>query len=158
MTTPQLIAQHFRQVQTGGNWTSVNLRDTLADVTWEQATAKVPSFNTIGALVYHIHYYVGLLVRVLEGGPLDGHDRFSYDHPPIASAADWQQLLDRSRADAERFAELVERLPEARLAEHVADPKYGTWHRNLLGVVEHTHYHLGQIVLLKKMLAARSSG
>lgn len=156
MTTPQLIAKHFRQVQTGGNWTSVNLRDTLEGVTWEQATTKIPSFNTIVALVYHINYYVDVLVRVLEGGPLDAHDRFSYDHPPVASADDWQRLLDHTRSSAERLATLIERLPEERLAADVADPKYGSWHRNLLGLVEHTHYHLGQIVILKKMLAARS--
>ena len=30
------IAKHFNDVHFGGNWTSVNLKETLADVTWQQ--------------------------------------------------------------------------------------------------------------------------
>jgi hypothetical protein len=30
------------------------------------------------------------------------------------------------------------------------EEKYGSVLRNIMGVIEHTHYHLGQIVLLKK--------
>jgi hypothetical protein len=30
--------------------------------------------------------------------------------------------------------------------------KYGTYYRNLMGVIEHSHYHLGQISLIRKML------
>jgi hypothetical protein len=47
------IAKHIRDVHFGGNWTCSNLKDNLADVTWQQATTKVRSFNTIVALVYH---------------------------------------------------------------------------------------------------------
>ena len=32
--------------------------------------------------------------------------------------------------------------------------KYGTYYRNFHGLIEHAHYHLGQIVLIKKLVAA----
>lgn len=32
------------------------------------------------------------------------------------------------------------------------DEKYGSYIRNIEGVIEHSYYHLGQIVLLKKMI------
>ena len=35
------------------------------------------------------------------------------------------------------------------------DEKYGTYLRNIEGVIEHSYYHLGQISLLKKMIAER---
>jgi hypothetical protein len=60
--------------------------------------------------------------------------------------------LDKTWKDAETFAGLIERLPESRLGETFADEKYGNYYRNIQGVIEHTHYHLGQIVLLKKLL------
>jgi hypothetical protein len=53
---------------------------------------------------------------------------------------------------AETFAGLVEQLPDAILLENFTDGKYGNNYRNLHGVIEHTHYHLGQIVLVKKIL------
>lgn len=152
MNTTAHIAKHFRDVHSGGNWTCVNLRDTFSDVTWEQASRKIEGFNTIAALTYHIHYYVHAVLAVLEGGALEAHDKYSYDHPPISSEQDWQELLDLSRKDAEAFATLVEQLPDERLWESMADEKYGNWYRNLQGIIEHTHYHLGQIVILKKMI------
>ncbi|HVF98041.1 MAG TPA: hypothetical protein VM871_11995 [Flavisolibacter sp.] len=146
------IAKHFREVHFGGNWTSVNLKDSLANVTWEQATTQVHSLNTIVTLVYHANYYVSAVLKVLQGEPLNASDKFSFDHPPISSAQDWESLLDKTWREAEHFTELVEQLPESKLWEDFSDKKYGNWYRNLHGIIEHTHYHLGQIVLIKKIL------
>jgi hypothetical protein len=120
MTTTSGIARHFREVHFGGNWTWANVRDNLQDVTWEEALHRRDGFNTIAMLAFHIHYFVAAVRQVLEGGPLDAHDKFSFTHPPIGSDANWQQLLQKMWTDAERFAELVERLPDERL--HTAWP------------------------------------
>jgi hypothetical protein len=146
------IAKQFRDVHFGGNWTAVNLRENVADLTWQQAVTRIYSFNTIADLVYHMNYYVSAVIRVLEGGPLDAHDKYSFDHPPILSQPDWGKLLDKTWSDAENFARLVERMPESNLLELFSDKKYGTYYRNIHGVIEHIHYHLGQIVLIKKMI------
>jgi uncharacterized damage-inducible protein DinB len=146
------IAKHLREIYFGGNWTSVNLKDTLAGVSWQQATTKVYSFNTIAILVYHINYYISAVLKVLEGGSLNASDKYSFNHPPIQSQQDWEKLLEKSWTEAEKFASLIEQLPESRLGENLADEKYGSYYRNLHGIIEHSHYHLGQIVLIKKIL------
>jgi len=156
LTLPGQIAKLFKDVYDGGNWTSVNVKGTLASVTWEQATTKVGSFNTIAALVYHINYYVSALIKVLNAEPLDARDRYSFDHPPILAEKDWEDLLNKTWADAETFASLVENLPENKLWEDFWGNKYGNYFRNIHGVIEHTHYHLGQIVLIKKLLSKAS--
>ena len=152
MSLTAQIAKHFRDVHFGENWTGVNLKDSLAGVDWQQATTQVHSLNTIAALVFHINYYVSAMLKVLQGGPLDAHDKYSFDLPPVLSQEDWEKLLDKLWADAENFASLVEQLPESKLWEDFSDKKYGNYYRNLHGVIEHTHYHLGQIVLIKKIL------
>lgn len=124
----------------------------MADVTWQQAAKQVYSFNTIATLVYHTSYYISAVSNVLHGNPLDAHDKYSFDHPPIHSQDDWENLLDKTWRDVENFAGLIEQLPESKLEETFADEKYGNYYRNLHGIIEHTHYHLGQIVLIKKML------
>lgn len=149
------IAKHIRDVYLGGNWTSVNLKDTLAGVTWQQATTKVYSFNTIAVLVYHMNYFVTAVLKVLRGGPLDAHDKYSFDLPSIQSQEDWEKLLDSVFTDAENFAGLIEQLPEHKLWEDFSDNKYGNYYRNIHGIIEHNHYHLGQIVLIKKILAGK---
>jgi hypothetical protein len=98
MTTPQFIAKHVREAHTGGRWACVNRRETLADVTLEEANAHHASFNTI--------------------------------------------------------ATLIEQIPEAMLWEYLADEKYGVYYRILHGIVEHFHYHLGQIVIMKRLIRA----
>lgn len=146
------IAKHLHDVFFGGNWTAANLRDTLTGVQWEQATARVEGFNTILQLTYHIHYFVHVVIPVLQGGKLDAHDKYSFDHPVIASQTDWEQFLARVWADAETLVALIKALPDERMGAVFEQEKYGTYYRNLQGTIEHTHYHLGQIALLKKIV------
>ena len=152
MNLPQQTAKHFRDVHFGGNWTSVNLKETLADISWQQAVTKIHDLNTIAALVYHINYYVSAVLKVLQGEPLKASDKFSFDLPQIQSEADWENLLNKTWSDAENFTKLLEQLPESRFDEIFTDEKYGNYYRNMHGIIEHTHYHLGQIVIIKKIL------
>jgi uncharacterized damage-inducible protein DinB len=152
MSLSKQIAKHFREVYFGGNWSWSNLKDHLSNVNWQQATRKVHSFNTIAALVYHINYFTAAVLKVLEGGPLEAHDKYSFARPAINSEADWQHLIQTTFSNAEKFALLVEELPESKLWEILAEEKYGTYYRNLHGIIEHAHYHLGQIVIIKKLI------
>ncbi len=90
MNLTEQIAKHFREVHFGGNWTSVNLKESLADVDWQKATTQVYSFNTIATLVYHINYYVSAVLKVLQGEALDASDKYSFDLPPILSLEEWE--------------------------------------------------------------------
>lgn len=154
LSLPKHIAKHFREVHFGGNWTTSNLRDQLKDVTWQQATTQVYALNTIATLLNHISYYVPILVKVLEGGPLEGKDELSFAHPPINSEEDWRKMVETALGNAERLAGLMEQVPESRLWEDFTDKKYGIYYRHLHGIIEHTHYHLGQIAVIKKIIQA----
>ncbi|PYF77104.1 DinB family protein [Pedobacter nutrimenti] len=152
MNLSQQLAKHLRDVHFGGNWTTSNLKDNLKNVSWQQAITPVHSFNTIATLVFHVNYYVSAVLKVLQGAPLQASDQYSFDLPPIQSAQDWQDLQEKTWAEAEIFADLIEQLPQEQLWENFTDEKYGTYYRNIQGIIEHTHYHLGQIALIKKIL------
>jgi hypothetical protein len=157
MNISEQIAGNFRQLYFGGNWTAVNLQESLAGVTWQQAMTRVATLNTIAALVYHVNYYVEAAIEVLEGRLLTAKDVYSFDHPTIESQEDWEQLLQRTWKAADRFSQLVGRLPDNLLWEPFAEEKYGNYYRNIHGIIEHSHYHLGQVVLIKKLLAKGQS-
>lgn len=152
MSLPHQIAKHFREVFFGGNWTCVNFKETLNNIMWQQAIEKKEGFHTIAALTYHIGYFVSAVLPVFQGKSLDAHDKFSFDHPTIQSQEDWEQLIQKILADATTVAQLIKELPEERLWEDFTDAKYGNYYRNIHGIIEHCHYHLGQIVMLKKTL------
>lgn len=153
MSLTKQMAKHVREIHFGGNWTCSNLKDTLVDVSWQQATRQVYSFNTIATLVFHVNYFVSAAMRVLQGEALNANDKYSFEHPPIFSQEDWDNLVNKTLEDAETFAALIEQLPESKLWETFEDEKYGIYYRNIHGIIEHTHYHLGQIALIKKLLS-----
>ena len=152
MNLTALIGKQIREVHFGGNWTDVNLRDTLKGVTWQQSITKIDHLNTIAALVFHINYFTTAVIKVLESGVLTSRDKYSFDLPPIQSGEDWENLKNNNWEDAERLAKLVENLPAERLEEDFTDKKYESYYKNIQGIIEHAHYHLGQIVLIKKLI------
>ena len=158
MHLPTQLAHHLKAVYFGGNWTSVNLKTELSGLSWAQVTAQVYGLNSIATLVHHVHYYVRVVGKVLQGGPLDAKDKYSFEYPPIQSQEDWDQRLEQIWAEAEAFADMIAQLPEQQLWEVFSDSKYGNYYRNLQGIIEHLHYHLGQIVLIKKILLQRGEG
>lgn len=144
------IALHLQQVYFGGNWATSNFKDQLADVSWQEANFALKEGNSIATLLFHCNYYIAGLIPVLQGGSLDIKDKFSFDSPKITCEADWEQLKNKSWEEVQLFATLIEQLPDSCLFEDFVEAKYGNYYRNLIGVIEHCHYHLGQIVLLKK--------
>lgn len=153
MNTSQKLAKHSREIYFGENWTASGFKEHITGITWQQATTKIYTLNTIAALVFHINYYVSRFLKGLEGEPLDTTDSLSFDHPVIISQEDWEKLLLKTLTDAEKFAHAVEQLPESKLEETFVDEKHGSYYRNIQGVIEHSYYHLGQIVIIKKILS-----
>ncbi len=156
MTTSSQLAKHIRGVYFGPNWSDNNLKMHLPQITWQEANQEVHGLNSIVKLAYHLHYFVVGVSDVLDGGTLDIRDKFSFDHPIMSSQEDWDIWLDEMWEAGERFATLIENLPESKLVTDFTDAKYGTYHGNILGILEHLHYHLGQIVVIRKIIEHES--
>lgn len=148
------IAKRFREVILNGTFiANTNYKDQLDGLDFVTAISKVSSLNTIAVLAQHIHYYVNGVKNVLKGGMLEIRDKYSFDFPPIQSQQEWDNFLQRFWNDTEEFALLVEQMPEEKLQQSFVDEKYGNYQRNLDAMIEHSYYHLGQIVLIKKILS-----
>lgn len=152
MKTTQHIARQIREVYFGKNWSGPYLKQQIEGVTWIQAITKVHNINTIATLVFHMNYYAEGVTQYLQGGELEIRDKFSFEHPPIESKEDWEAFLNHVFDSGEKFATQVEKLPDSILDNIFFDKAYGNYARNFMGIVEHFHYHLGQITILKKFL------
>ena len=147
------IANRFREVILNGTWiANTNFKDQLSNLNWQIATTKLESLNTIALLAQHIHYYIHGINSVLRGGSLDIKDKFSFDFPTIESQNDWETFLSKFWIDSEDFACLVENLSDEQLSQIFVAEKYGTYQRNIDAMIEHSYYHLGQVVLIKKIV------
>lgn len=147
------IANRFREVILNGTWiANTNFKDQLENLDWKIAVSPVQNLNTIAVLAQHIHYYINGINQVFKGGTLDIKDKFSFDFAPIHSQEQWTSFLTRFWNDAEEFASLVQQMPDEKLDEGFVNVQYGTYKRNIEAIIEHSYYHLGQIVLIKKQL------
>lgn len=147
------IANRFREITLNGTWiANTNYKLQLENLDWEVARTKIPSLNTIEILAQHVHYYINGIKNVFKGGGLDIRDKYSFDFPPMQSPEEWTRFLNQFWQDAEEFAALVEQMPEAQLEAVFVKKEYGTYRRNIDGMIEHCYYHLGQIVLIKNLI------
>ncbi|MNU94614.1 hypothetical protein D3C71_846010 [compost metagenome] len=152
MSLTKQLAKHLRDAHFGGNWSTVDLKSTLSDVTFDQAGIRVYSLNSISALTFHLAYYLDVLITVLEENKLVGKDELSWISTAPETKEDWENFQQSIWERAEKAALLIEKLPDEQLTEDFVDPKYGTTYRNIAGIVEHIYYHLGQIVIIKKLV------
>lgn len=147
------ITNRFREIILNGTWVAnTNYKDQLENLDWKIAVTPIQNLNTIAILAQHIHYYIDGINTVFKGGTLDIKDKFSFDFPPISSPEDWEFFLEKFWSSSEEFASFVEQMSDEKLDQFFADEKYGTYRRNIDAMIEHSYYHLGQIVLIKKLL------
>lgn len=158
MSLSSLLANRFREVMLQGKWVAnTNFKDQLEKISLEKASKKVASLNSIEILSQHIHYYIAGVNKVLKGGALEIRDVYSFDFIPMETQQQWEAFLATFWKDAEEFANLVEKLNENQLKAPFVDEKYGSYLRNIEGMIEHCYYHLGQIVLLNKLHSENNS-
>ena len=153
MESSKQLAHRFRELFLNGSWiANTNYQELLSDINWQQATTKIASLNTIAVLTFHINYYVEGVLQVLNGGTLDIRDKFSFDAPEIESEEDWNRLKSNFFKHTEAFAKHIELMSEEQLEATFVDEKYGSYRRNIEGLIEHSYYHFGQLSLIKKMI------
>lgn len=147
------LANRFREVTLNGKWIAyTNFKEQLTDVTLFDANKKVADLNTIALLTFHINYFVTGVLNVFEGGNLEIKDALSFDMPKLTSEAEWNTLKQELFDNSEKFANYIESFSDKKLNSVFVDEKYGTYRRNIEAMIEHSYYHLGQIVLIKKLL------
>lgn len=150
------LANRFREIILNGTWVAnTNYKDQLENLDWKIAVSKIDSLNTIALLAQHVHYFVNGIKNVFNGGNLEIRDKHSFDFPEIRSKNEWKYFLSKFWEDSEHLAKLIAQLPEEKLNQEFVDVKYGTYKRNIDGLIEHSYYHLGQIVLIKKIIVAK---
>ena len=153
MNITALIAQHVIDVHEGNNWTEVNIVNTLKDVTVQEATTLTKaSPNTIASLLHHISFWNRVMVKRTQGIAVAVNEANGYDVPPLTEET-WLALKEDNLRSAQELADAVKAFDESKLMDPII-PNYSSAYKNLQGAVEHIHYHLGQVVILKKLAKA----
>lgn len=158
MTRNLTSARRLREVLLDGHWiANTNYKEQILTTNWKQATEIVHGLNSIAALTYHINYYLEGLLYAFENGKLIINDKYSFDLPQINSDAGWTNLVNEFLNNSEKFANKVEQMNDDIFDTTFMDEKYGSYLRNIEGVIEHSYYHLGQISLIRRLIMPKQA-
>jgi len=153
----------LRRIYEGNAWHGASVSEALHDVTTGQAAARpVPDAHSIYELTHHIAAWIGETTSRLQGNPpgnpADG------DFPPRPTSIDDAAWADVRAHLERRQAELLETVSgfDAARLDDLVNPKSRndsdgpvTFRALLSGLAQHSAYHAGQIVLLRKALSGK---
>jgi len=152
MENAQQLAHRFKEVMLDGKWiANTNYQEQIKDLSWQEATQKIGTLNTIAQLTFHMNYYVKGVMNVFKGGALEIRDKYSFAMQQIDAPEPWESLKNELLENCHQFSSYIEKMTNKQLDSPFVDQKYGSYRRNIEGMIEHAYYHLGQISLLRKM-------
>ena len=160
MQDTEAIADELRRAHDGEAWHGPGVREALEGVKAAQAAARpVANAHSIWEIALHVTGWTREVGRRLAGNPpglpAEG-DWPAVPEPPTEER--WQAAKAAAEAAHHELADAVAAFPAGRLDERVGSlhvPELGTGftYRGMLhGLSQHSAYHGGQIVILKKAL------
>ncbi|MGB4845339.1 MAG: DinB family protein [Ferruginibacter sp.] len=146
------IVKQFEALQHGDCWIGCNFKEVLHAVDYKKAMMSIDgNANSIWMLVAHITYWRTSVVNRLTGS--DNPPPFSDFHlPDEANAETWHQALQDFEAAYHLLRNAIHHFNEDNLDKPSVKPEQ-TNYELILGCLQHDAYHLGQIMLLKKVSA-----
>jgi uncharacterized damage-inducible protein DinB len=142
------IADQLRRVYEGPAWLGPALKPILSDVTQEQAAGRpIGDAHTIWKLVLHVAAWMRIARERLTATQTRDHTESENWSAMVGS---WQDALAVLEREERQLEQAILSFPDERLNEPAPATEPQTFYELLHGVVQHTAYHAGQIVLLKK--------
>lgn len=153
----QRIIQLFEKGYNGTPWIDVNLVDVLEEITPEQAIRKLyPNANSIWEITNHIISWRENVLQRVQGVEMNTPSH-NYFVPLQKGALNWQQTLKKLEASQNEWISFLKRLKETEL-ELIYKPNGMTYYEHIHGILQHDVYHLGQIVMLTKLIEMDTNG
>lgn len=152
MKETQRISKLFEDLYDGSPWIDVTLLGTLKNISAEKAAAKIaPDRNSIWQILNHIVSWRDNVLKRVQGeviiSPADNY------FTPVADTSEkaWQQALKQLEDTELRWIDFLKKFDESQF-ERIYPVNEMTFYEHIQGILQHDAYHLGQIVLLSKLL------
>lgn len=150
MSKSALIACRIHTLFFGPNWTETSLSELIQSHSFAEFTNSKVGTNSAAAVLFHIHYYQKVQLAVLQWGSLTAKDSKSFHHPNWSEESDWLQFGSAVIDTGIELEATIAQLPETIWSEPFVKGEYGSYETNFLGMLEHSYYHFGQLLLALK--------
>jgi len=155
------IADQIRRIFEGDPWHGDPLSKILEGITAEQASAHpVAGAHSVWELLLHVEGWTRVVADTIDGRPMPGwptpdpaEDFKDWPAVPTPTPEAWKAAVASLLAAGKKLADRVAEFPDARLAEIVPGRKYNFYYL-FHGILQHSLYHGGQMVIVKKAAQA----
>lgn len=149
----QQIADSYRAVTVKGAWYGPTLAELIAKTSPEDAvTPPVPGAHAISSLLQHLLLWNERVRKTCEGTSMP---RWEAEKEWAEPAIPWKELVARWNHSRNGLEERIRNFPIEDLGKQVPGRTY-PYETLLLGIVQHTIYHSGQIAMILSLLRSRS--
>ena len=151
-TETQKLVSLLKRSFDKGAWHGPSVKETLATITPETSSKRLPNTHSIIELVLHMTTWRNFVIHKLEGKDYQVNDEMNFP-----KSTDWSKAVQNLEESQNKLLALVEKFPIEKLSELVPHPnaKY-TFYTMLHGIIHHDLYHAGQIILISKATAKQS--
>lgn len=151
MTQLQRLQKLFEDHYNGNPWLDVSILDTLHDITAKEAATSIKGLNSIWQILKHMMEWRKTNMKRVNGkivtAPSDNYINEIIDQSERA----WNALQSDFNAVHIEWLSFIKGL-DVKIFDAVYKANQHTYYEHIQGILQHDAYHLGQIVLIKKLL------
>lgn len=140
----------------GSPWYGKSVKDALESVDHHLSTKRINNQHNIAELVYHINQWKKFAFEKIAGD-IDIEIKLNSDKDwrkiDSLTAAEWAHLVSYYFEITENLIGAVQSIKKDWLDQKVPHRKYN-YSDLISGIIEHDIYHLGQIIIIAKILNA----
>ncbi|RYY68008.1 MAG: DinB family protein [Chitinophagaceae bacterium] len=147
----KLLADHFD----GEPWIEVQILASLQGLTARDAAKNIQGLNSIWQIVHHMRCWRETLLRRLQGEQIPSPDNNYFEAIPVVSEKHWMEALEKLTRSQQALLHYLS--TDIDMDEKPPGSVYSRYEL-LQGVLQHDAYHLGQVILIRKLLLNRNTG
>lgn len=153
MTEVHRITSLFEKLYNSKPWLDINMVSTLKSINAKQAQKRVlKNCNTIWEITAHvIAWRQNVLLRV-NGEVITTPNHNYIKEVKDTSETAWKNTLNDLDVSQKQWVDFLKTSSDNNL-KHIYTPNNMTYYEHIHGIIQHDAYHLGQIVLLKKLFS-----
>ena len=146
------ITTLFSDIYDGDPWIDVTLTGTLEKISPESAAKRIiPHCNTVWEIVNHIISWRENVLQRVQGKVMITPDNNYFTAIADQSSIAWEKTLQALKNSQLQWIAFLEKLKEEDL-EKIYPGNDSAYYKHIYGIIQHDAYHLGQIILLIKLM------
>ncbi len=152
MSESAFLADRLARASIEGTWVGTPLVSTFADLSATEAAAyPIANAHSIHEIVAHVAAWYEAVQQRLLGKHAEPEG--DTDWPPVTDTSEsaWKATQARLHEQRAHLVTTIRTLDADALSALVPGKSFPV-RAMLYGIIEHDHYHVGQIVMLRKLL------